>query len=170
MIPALDAEMVATELAKGGALSPKHPTVFIDVGVNDGKAVRKLMRVRHLEIFGFEPNPGQLNGLVREVAAELDLEQRVHLFPLGVGSESGKATLNVQKGDNAGSSFAYGHKNGPVGHRFEQREVDVVTLDQKVLPAIDPRSMVVLKIDTQGWEMDVLRGATELLRARTIQQ
>eukprot|EP01044_Picomonas_judraskeda_P028292 COSAG03_NODE_9340_length_728_cov_0.737679_2_plen_82_part_01 len=82
MIPALDAEMVATELAKGGALSPKHPTVFIDVGVNDGKAVRKLMRVRHLEIFGFEPNPGQLNGLVREVAAELDLEQRVHLFQL----------------------------------------------------------------------------------------
>ena len=163
MIPSMDPEMIATELAKSSPNSA-HPTVFIDVGVNDGKAVRKMMKTDHLQIFGFEPNPGQLDGLIREVAASPDLQRRVHLFPAGVGKEPGKLTLNMGKADNAGSSFAYGHKTDVDAHRYEQREVDVVTLDEKVLPLVDPESMVVLKIDTQGWEMDVLRGASELLR------
>ena len=84
-----------------------------------------------------------------------------------MGKESGKLTLNMGKKDNAGSSFAYGHQNDVEAALYEQRQVDVVTLDEKVLPMIDPESMVVLKIDTQGWEMDVLRGASELLRTHT---
>jgi FkbM family methyltransferase len=163
MIPNMDPEMMATELAKSSP-NPAHPTVFVDVGVNDGKAVRKMMKTDHLQIFGFEPNPGQLDGLIREVSGNADLQRRVHLFPAGVGKQPGKLTLNYGKGDNAGSSFAYGHKTDVDAHRYDQREVDVVTLDEKVLPLIDPESMVVLKIDTQGWEMDVLRGAAELLR------
>ena len=163
MVPSMDPEMIATELAKS-APNSAHPTVFIDVGVNDGKAVRKMMQTSHLQIFGFEPNPGQLDSLIRDVAASPELQRRVHLFPAGAGKAAGKLTLNYRKSDNAGSSFAYGHKTDVDAHRYEQREVDVVTLDEKVLPLVDPESMVVLKIDTQGWEMDVLRGASELLR------
>lgn len=169
MIPRMDPEMMAKELAKSSPNS-EHPTVFIDVGVNDGKALREMMKVDHLQIFGFEPNPGQLDGFIREVSGSPDLSRRVHLYPAGVGKEPGKLTLNMQKGDNAGSSFAYGHKDSSDAHRYDQREVDVVTLDQIVLPMIDPESMVVLKIDTQGWEMDVLRGAAELLRKHATAQ
>ena len=78
---------------------------------------------------------------------------------------------------NHGSS---GAANGS-GGRTSARSVDEVekhvsrilrkrykTLDEKALPLVDPESMIVLKIDTQGWEMDVLRGASELLRTRAL--
>ena len=166
MVEKMDPETMAKTLARTSP-NAEHPTVFIDVGVNDGKAVREMMTVPHLQIYGFEPNPGQLDGLLREVESG-GLGERVHLFPAGVGKEAGQLTLNYGKNDNAGSSFAYGHKTDVDAHRYEQKQVNVVTLDEVVLPHIDPESMIVLKIDTQGWEMDVLRGAAELLRTRGV--
>lgn len=140
MIPAMDPEMMATEIAKSSP-NKEHPTVFIDVGVNDGKAIRKMMAVEHLQIFGFEPNPGQLDKFIQEVDGNPALKKRVHLFPAGVGKAPGKLTLNYGKGDNAGSSFAYGHKTDVDANRYAQKEVDVVTLDEIVLPLVDPESM-----------------------------
>ena len=111
--------------------------------------------------------PKEIAKPLGEVVADADLSKRVHLFPAGAGKQAGKLTLNYGSTETgSGSSFAYGHETDVDAHRYKHKVVDVVTLDEKVLPLVHPESMVVLKIDTQGWEMDVLRGAAELLRTQ----
>jgi hypothetical protein len=48
---------------------------------------------------------------------------------------------------------------------IESRTVELVTLDHDFAAADANGELIVLKIDTQGYELEVLKGATSLLRS-----
>jgi FkbM family methyltransferase len=88
---------------------------------------------------------------------------------LALGREAGTASLNVSR-DSRFSSFrpgsAYAGEFFPESVADDRREVQLARLDaifEQVVPLPEPRAF--LKLDTQGWDFEVLEGATGCLDA-----
>ena len=144
-------------------------SVVVDVGACDGAVASD-----YLELFPeatchcLEPHPPSF----RELTERLGTHPRARLHPLALADTSGQRTLHAFPTAATNSLLAPVNDVGAVvgpGHMdsFERVEVDVTTLDtfaeREGLPRID-----VLKLDVQGAEVLVLRGAERLLRARAI--
>jgi len=140
---------------------PERPVV-LDVGANVGLYASAVKRIRpHARVFAFEPNPAAYARL-QEAAAAHDFEA----LNRGCGSEAGERLI-YDYTDAQGSGHASLHAEVFRDvHRAEATAtpVHLVTLDDFVaergLERID-----LLKIDTEGNELDVLRGATRTLEA-----
>lgn len=78
------------------------------------------------------------------------------------GSAPGTRTINVEPRLTERSSFFEREPFEDNGDGTSAREVPVITLDS-LLADLEIESPIGLKIDTEGWEHDVLLGATELL-------
>jgi FkbM family methyltransferase len=132
---------------------------FFDVGANDGSTV-KLARsyFPQARILAFEPHPETFIQLVGGMAGRPDFEA----FDLALGSQIGEAQLFEYESSDLNSLVP----NGIYATRFAcQRRTVLVrctTLDgfcaAHRLDRID-----VLKVDTEGYELEVLKGAGDLL-------
>jgi FkbM family methyltransferase len=140
--------------------------VFFDVGANVGK-ISILLREAfpHAEIWAFEPNKsayGQLSGAVSG--------RGVKCVNIGLGSTCTTETLYLPAAD-ASSSHATIHKSmfdefyavtDVQAQPFEMRTIDHVCSEHQI-GAID-----FLKVDTEGNELLVLKGAGRMLSERRV--
>lgn len=115
--------------------------VFVDVGANVG-AYSLRAALSGMEVYAFEPNPRNIKLLTRN--AELN-HLTLELADCALGAEEGTAHLTP---------------NGAVSRITEsgELEVPVHTLDSYELPAVD-----LVKVDVEGYELEVLRGAQKTL-------
>lgn len=141
----------------------KPGDVIFDVGAQFG--VYALLGARWVapggRIFAFEPSPETLSVLTRNVALN-KAQGIVEVVPAAVGSDLGTATMFIvgTHDHNTLASAAMGLIN-PLAI-----EVSVITLDTfSKERGVKPR---LVKIDTEGWELHVMRGAVELLKADDI--
>lgn len=95
-------------------------------------------------------------------------DPKIHFVNAGVGSAPGKLALNMMGQSDVSNSFLphvaktwdeIEYRTGAIS----SRTVDVITLDDYVR-AQHIESIYLIKIDVQGYELEVLRGATETLR------
>jgi FkbM family methyltransferase len=132
------------------------PMVF-DVGANVGQFARFVRRVLPAaEIHCFEPVPETYNALARTFAKD----RLVHTHALGLGDAPCK--LEMVASENQGStvnSLAAPAANGA------KIMIDVRTLDG-VLEGFRVDHIDLLKIDVEGWEVQVLKGAEGTLRRK----
>ncbi len=128
----------------------RRPAVFVDVGSNVGLyacavAVGRLSP----RVLAFEPEPDLFRALTRNVALNgihVDLRQAA------VGSADGEARLKIVSGHNRGLS----HVSDSGDLAVPMRSLD---------SAIALRGGVIaVKIDVEGFEMDVLAGAQALFK------
>jgi len=124
---------------------------FIDIGANHGYYT--LMASRRVEkaglVIAYEPEPKNFDMLSRHV--RWNRLTNTQLRPFAVGAENG--TGRFARGNGTGTGKL--SKEGDI-------EVSVVQLDQEVQQhGWQPN---VLKVDVEGAEMEVLRGAAETLR------
>jgi len=128
---------------------------FVDVGANIG--VYSLWAARRVgasgRVYSFEPVPSTRELLERNVA-ENEFEQ-VEVVPKGVGAKPGSLRLHVIPGAS-GLSSRYSRASGS----SVEVEVEIVTLDDFFRARDVPRAM---KVDVEGMEHEVLRGAAGLL-------
>lgn len=127
----------------------------LDVGAADGTPdlYQRLPKAR-LELF--EPQPCHHETLCRRV-----LSQRAgQLHPVALGESEGSAQLALT-GRTGASLVAKTKLDGSVA---ETIDVPVRRLDS-IIKSSDLRRPSLLKIDTEGYELAVLRGATKLLDA-----
>lgn len=135
--------------------------VVLDVGANDGAFGRDIRdRGYNGQIVSFEPNPVAFARL--EAAIARDPEWIA--FPFAIGEVEGTGELKVANYD-AMSSFKkfteFGLATGAT--MVASVEVRVVRLDAFLYEHPEFVRNTYLKIDTQGFEMEVLRGAGEAL-------
>jgi FkbM family methyltransferase len=136
----------------------------IDVGAHEGEYARRL-RAGGYEgrIVSFEPVPRAFADLER--AAADDPHWHVHGFALG--REDGTASMNVVPGtlSSIRPATKFGAGRYPRLQEPEQVEVQVKRLDRmldELLDGIDePRPF--LKLDTQGYDLDVFEGAGDTI-------
>ena len=134
--------------------------VVIDVGANDGDFGREIRDEGYKgRIVSFEPNPAAFARL----SAAIRHDPLWEAHELGVGDEEGELELSVADNDVM-SSFKGVTEFGSTRLTEERAErVRVVRLDDFLRSRPDLVSRTYLKIDTQGFEMEVLRGVGDWL-------
>ncbi len=125
----------------------------IDVGAHVGNHVLYFAHVLGLRTVAFEPNPASYAHLVDNVRNN-GLEAACSIRNAAVGAAPGQVRTVAASDSNSGMARVEADPGGSVA---------MVTLDDEVLaePRID-----LIKIDVEGWELDVLRGAEQVLAER----
>ena len=134
--------------------------VFLDVGANIGY-FSALAASMGAEVHAFEPHPSYAERLRMLAQRASNAGARIHVNQLALGSECGYATLYVSS-VNLGGSTMVASALAPQ-HVEQVIQVEVTTLDvyarEHDLSRVD-----LIKIDVEGLEYAVIRGATHLLR------
>lgn len=148
-----------------------HIDLVLDVGANTGQFAQYLRNGVGYSgrIISFEPLGGAFR-VLRETAAG---DPRWAVMNCALGETAANAEINV-----AGNSFSSSllpmlpaHDNSAPESTYIGREwIQVKTLDSLFETFVRPSDHIYLKIDTQGYESHVLRGAeNSLARIDTIQ-
>lgn len=147
------------------ALQLAHHAIdlVIDVGANKGQFAMALRKAGYSErMVSFEPLP-DAHGLLTEAArgnASWVIAPRA-----AVGTAAGTAQINISKNSHSSSLLPITKTStdaAPTSAFVGTVETPVITLDACAL--VDKAANIFIKIDTQGFEMEVLKGATELLK------
>ena len=136
--------------------------IVLDVGANDGGYGRELRDSGYTgRILSFEPNPSAFKRLSVNIAKD-SLWSAV---PYGVGQDPGTLELNVSKADVLSSFKAlndFGQKS-EYAKVVDTVEAKVVRLDDYLTEHPELLGRPYLKIDTQGFEREVIEGLGNML-------
>ena len=138
-------------------------TVVLDVGANEGQYARSL---RHHgwtgRIVSFEPQAAPFEVLAANCEADADWQSR----RLALAAEPGAGELNVSL-SSMSSSFLPMHANHerlvPGSQYVGAERVSCLPLDEVFDEHVGPDDRAALKIDVQGFEAQVLAGASRSL-------
>ena len=138
--------------------------LVLDVGANDGGYGRLLRSLGYAgDIVSIEPLVDAHAALVAQAAAD----PRWFVAPrLALGDAAAEIEINVAGNSTSSSLLPMNalHERAAPQSRYQGRQkVNVQRLDAFEHPAIAPARRTLLKIDTQGYELPVLRGAEGLL-------
>ena len=152
-----------------GFLERRPIKTVIDVGASDGKTVEAWMaRYPVATIYGIEPLPQSFR-LLKNLAEKSG--GRVKALNYAVGEKSGMVNMHFHQDHPTSSSLLNSTSGGlealPVMAAETVIEVEQTTLDR--IFGVEPELVgpILLKMDVQGFEGNVLRGATNLLSSVT---
>jgi len=160
-------------------LHSKPPGIVVDVGMNIGWFTIFSRAMGH-KVFSFDPNPIMHSRICTSLkynhwwdasSSNSGGSSGVTTFAYGLGDKEGSLDLNL--GSNpGGSSFIKSHVKGGINRTIH---VPVTTLDllanqmgwlQQNENNIDNNEVIyLLKIDTEGYEAHIVRGATNIIKS-----
>ena len=144
-------------------------TIF-DVGANIGDYTKKAISITpKLKIYCFEPVKATFNTLNKNLeSVRVDF---IKTFNFGYSDKSETLAMNIY-GDNAGSNSLYYHEyhadvSNSLNIPIRIEEVNLKKIDDFIL-GNNITSVDFLKIDVEGHELKVLRGALKSLESNII--
>jgi FkbM family methyltransferase len=156
---------------KMSSLSKLNIGYVIDVGAYQGQFASQIRREGYKgQIYSFEPLLDAHGNLVR--AAAKDENWEVHM-PVALGSQPGIAILNISANPTSSSiaEMLSAHLiAAPYSFKTGEQEVSVITLDSMIDKWKLITSPIYLKLDTQGYEYEILLGSQETLSLVTAVQ
>lgn len=145
-------------------LAAGEPRVILVVGAYHGAGAIHLIRAfPHATVYSFEPDPESF----RVMAGNLRRFPTAVPMQMAVGAECGTATLNRNRGADTNSllSSVRGSLAESVTH--DSVEVPIITIDEfcktRGIDRVD-----YIHVDLQGFEMQMLAGAEQLIRRGAI--
>jgi FkbM family methyltransferase len=140
--------------------------VVIDVGANEGQFAQQLRSFYRGEIYSFEP----VSSVFEKLAEAASADPKWHVYKLALGSQEATQTINVS--DSTVFSSLLKTNNYCVqrfGDSSRGRKEEVVSIKRldELLETIAPdieNKRVFLKMDTQGFDMEVFKGLGNKLK------
>jgi FkbM family methyltransferase len=134
---------------------------IVDVGANRGQFTLAASEYANAQIFAFEPLPGPANIFQKLFSSY----KSIKLYQMAIGVDQGSVDMHVSNRDDSSSLLKIGDlqaKMYPGTEEVSKLEIDVAPLDT-ILSPDEITGPALLKIDVQGYELEVLRGAKHLL-------
>jgi FkbM family methyltransferase len=133
---------------------------FIDVGANIGQT---LLKIRTLDAqrryIGFEPNPICVDYLVTLIKANNFLN--CDIVPVGLSNSNGVVRLFLNDDTDSAATLIEGFR--PDTPSTLANYISIFRLDD-IAESLGIRNVAVIKIDVEGSELEVLKGAMNLLK------
>jgi FkbM family methyltransferase len=143
------------------ALGQTHNPVVIDVGANRGEYSRAVLnRIIGARVLAFEPLAG-----CRETLDQLKIKwPRFGYRGVALGAVPDRSRIFFGEADSEWSSLSADLPNYAARAATHESWIEVSTLDAEVLGgAVDYPRVDLLKIDVEGFEIEVLQGARRLI-------
>lgn len=145
-------------------LKGKKNPVIVDIGANVGEYTKGVLKINpSSEVISIEPHPKTFLKLTKNIQNE-----NVTFFNIGIGEKRGKMRLfDYAESDGSSHATLYEdvivnlHKSDAISH-----EIDVDTLENILVGFSNDIDL--LKIDTEGNEFNVLKGAKKLFEVNKI--
>ena len=147
------------ELKKGEAEAQLLPELVdpkrnaIDIGANKGVYAELLSRLCG-KVYAFEPNPKLYKMLVRSAATN------VKTYNMALSDKSGTAELRIPRNTGGG----YSNQGASLSTYKVSDNFAVVTVEARPLDGMALENIGFIKIDVEGFELSVLKGAVETLK------
>ncbi|WP_421654538.1 FkbM family methyltransferase [Leptothermofonsia sp. ETS-13] len=142
-------------------------TIF-DVGANVGQSAKMYSKkLPHAQIYCFEP----VHETFKELQAKFSESKNVHCFQLAFGSEEKQVEITLQKYsiENSLLNPSNNHSNIEISESGVARtEMIQVTTIPDFCQKHDIKQIDFLKIDTEGYDLEVLKGTKSLLEDHKI--
>lgn len=155
--------LLPPEVRRARLLRSRNIDVVIDVGANSGQYGRRIRSAGYQRrILSFEP----LSTAFATLSATTAEDQRWECRRLALGSQSGRLDLNVSADLEASSILPMEDRHlrhCPQSAYVDVETVDVATLDDVAGTLLGEGDRIYLKLDVQGYELEVLRGGERLL-------
>lgn len=152
------------DLRRARLLANREITVVLDVGANAGQYARRLRRFGYDgRIASFEP----LEDAFKALSAKAKFDDRWSCRRLALGDQEGSVTINVSQNSYSSSLLGIGERHlrtAPESRYIAKQEVPITRLDSIWPEHVSDDDRAYLKLDVQGFELGVLRGAEESLR------
>lgn len=140
----------------------KPHDVVLDVGAYIG--IYSIILARHLgpagRVYAFEPAPDNAKLLMEHLALNR-VSERVEVVVAGVGESCGRGRM-FASGEHIQNSFSA----AALGDHGEGDTVEVAVVSLDAFCAERSLEPAWVKVDTEGWELQVLRGATRLIASQ----
>lgn len=146
-------------------LEKQQIDLVIDAGANEGQFAQQLRTIYRGEILSFEP----VSEPFRALSAAAARDPKWSAFQLGLGSSDAERVIGVSQSTvfsslltpNPFSAQRFGEHPKQVRHETIQMR----RLDEFLLQSVPDmsRRRVLLKLDTQGYDTEVFRGAERIL-------
>jgi len=135
--------------------------LFVDVGANIGACTMQMLARQDVaQVVAFEPNPRNQFYLTSTALKNPGSSSKLALFPDALGASDAIHTMYMEPG-NAGNTVL--DKAVFADPNAKTSKTKTITLDEVFLKGDTAPYIHVMKMDAQGFEVKVLKGARQLL-------
>lgn len=139
-------------------IDPSSVNTIFEVGARDGNdSIALSNHYANAHIYSFECNPL----VVETCKSVLERYERIHFFPIGLGEKTDIKTFHPYLGENPGASSFFKR----IDYETTQTNIDNVRIEtiENICKEYDIDSIDILCMDTQGYELNILKGARSML-------
>lgn len=137
----------------------RQARTVVDIGVNNGWVLMNIAEIVSKNdgyVYGFEPHPGTYNRCIKNIQSSKLSNCKV--FNLGCGDKPGELNMISEKDTNSGENRIVSEVE--VSDIKGLTKVRITTLDEHLK---DIQEVNLIKIDVEGFELHVLKGAVNIL-------
>jgi len=136
-----------------------HVDLVLDVGANEGQFAEFLREIGYAgEIHSFEP----VKSVFERLSGKSNSDSRWFTHNFALGADSGFSEINVSDGTVLSSLLPlseYAQRNWERSKVQYRERIQIKTIDECVVEGVLPDRPFFLKMDTQGFDLEVFRGA-----------
>lgn len=150
-------------LTKKISIHMQDGATLVDVGAYHGDFTQNLLASgKFSKGILFEPNAQHFDLLDTKFAQQ----ENIRLFPYALGNQAGAQTFNCSQDDATGSLLQYDKKyhHEDTNKTVRSFSVDVRRFDDFYNEQFANEKIGLMKIDTQGFDLEVLKGAEQLIK------
>lgn len=152
------------------ALAFHQITHVIDVGANCGQYASGLRELGYTgKISSFEPQSGAFLKLQQKAAHDPNCD----VYPFALGQNEENANIHITQNSFSSSILPMTELHAANVHHIQTVKTESILvrkLDQVFSDLVEPSETVLLKIDTQGYEKEVLLGGLNSIQQITLLQ